>query len=70
MTPNLFKGTLGIPASDDVVVEEQKLAEGLIRVLEDKSIANTLQKNNKELLTKFDINAVAEQYLTPTSLYV
>ena len=30
VTPNLFKGTLGIPASDDVVVEEQKLAEGLI----------------------------------------
>ena len=63
VTPNLFKGSLGIPKDNNFIAEEHKLAEGLSLVLKNNTFEKSLKKSQLDLLSKFDLNNVAKQYL-------
>lgn len=65
ITPNLFKGKLGIPNNNDIISEEVKLSEGLLHVLNSKTIKKTLDEQKNELLLKFDKAKISEDYLSP-----
>ena len=63
ITPNFFKGVLGIPKEDSITEEEKLFAKALKRVLEDNKFKINLEKNRDNLLKKFDLENVANQYL-------
>ncbi|MBU2951159.1 glycosyltransferase [Tamlana agarivorans] len=63
VTPNLFKGVLGLPKDTTLTNEEVLLSKALIQVLENDSFKLNLNEHKIELLTKFDLNFVANQYL-------
>lgn len=64
VTPNLFKGDLTIPDLNNFLLpEELKLAEAIKKILENESYSNSLKKNKKKLLEKFDLISVTKQYL-------
>lgn len=63
VTPNLFKGKLGIPSSDNFLVEEEKLAQALQSVLSSNKYKESLNVKRDELLSKFEIEKVTKQYL-------
>ena len=64
ITPNLFKGKLGIPVgNNDFIDEEIKLSEALLSVHSSKKYKEKLKENRNSLLTKFDIEKVTGKYL-------
>ncbi|WP_040472523.1 glycosyltransferase [Aquimarina agarivorans] len=63
VTPNLFKGELGIPRSSKVFKEEEQLSQALKKMITDDSFKLALQKNRKVLLQKFDLENVCSTYL-------
>lgn len=64
ITPNLFKGVLGIPEDDKFIEEEYKLADALTKVLDHNEVYRAeLKKHQKELMEKFDDALVSEMYL-------
>ena len=64
ITPNLFKGVLGIPKVNNRIIEEEiRLSEALKLVLSSNKYKNILEDNKDSLLTKFDIEKVTRQYL-------
>lgn len=63
VTPNLYKGVLGIPKENNFTVEEKKLSEALALVLSNNDYKNKLQENRNKLLKKFDVNIISDQYL-------
>ncbi|MFD1613942.1 glycosyltransferase [Gelatiniphilus marinus] len=65
ITPNLYKGNLGIPKTNHVLPEEQKFADALKYALQSPELKNNLLKNRNQLLSKFDVKIVSEKYLTP-----
>ncbi|GAA4114405.1 hypothetical protein GCM10022393_13790 [Aquimarina addita] len=65
VTPNLFKGVLEIPKSKKLIKEERDFADALSLVLMDDSYKNNLKTSRSKLLSKFDLNAVANEYLQP-----
>ncbi|MDY8136295.1 glycosyltransferase [Aquimarina sp. 2201CG5-10] len=66
VTPNLFKGILGVPETDQWISEEEKLAEGLSLVLTDDNYKTDLKKFRSDLLSKFDLENVAKTYIEKT----
>jgi glycosyltransferase involved in cell wall biosynthesis len=63
ITPNLFKGKLQIPNNKDFIQEEKLFSEALEKVLSDTKYKEELIKNQKQLLGKFNLKKVADQYL-------
>ena len=63
VTPNLFKGTLGIPEKKELIKEEKDFSNALIQVLENDEFKISIEKTKNELLTKFDLDFVASEYL-------
>lgn len=63
ITPNLFKGTLGIPDTNDFMEEERLFTKGLQEVLGASVHKETLDIHRSELLNKFDLSTVANAYL-------
>ncbi|QLG46699.1 glycosyltransferase [Costertonia aggregata] len=63
ITPNLYKGTLGIPNSSAFIKEEYDLAESMLLILESEDYKDRLLKNKQDLLSKFDLEKVATRYL-------
>ena len=63
VTPNLFKGVLEIPENDTIEQEEKDLADALCQVLSDTSFKKNLENNKSKLLTKFELDKVATNYL-------
>ncbi|ULC58273.1 glycosyltransferase [Flaviramulus sp. BrNp1-15] len=63
VTPNLFDGVLGVPESIEFVDEEKKLANALISVINSEKYKSILEKNKNSLLSKFNIEKVAKNYL-------
>ncbi|MBQ4819570.1 glycosyltransferase [Aquimarina sp. MMG016] len=63
ITPNLFKGKLGIPDNDDFIPEEELLAKALQNILSSDEYKKHLKNNKEALLAKFDLEKVANQYL-------
>lgn len=63
VTPNLYKGDLGIPEYKNIIKEEKKFANALIQVLENDHFKINLKKTKSKLLTKFDLDFVANEYL-------
>lgn len=63
VTPNLFKGALGIPNSNDFIYEEKRLCEALKEVILNNNFKTNLQKNRLTLLNKFDLEYVCNSYL-------
>ncbi len=63
VTPNLFKGALGIPNSNNFISEEKRLCEALKEVISNDDFKNNLQKNRLALLKKFDLEYVCNSYL-------
>jgi len=64
VTPNLFKGSLGIPKSNDFLEEEQQLANGLLKALKSATFQKNLENHKDKLLEKFNLQKVANAYLT------
>jgi len=65
ITPNLYKGSLGIPNTQSKLFmeEELKLAEAIDQVLVDEKITACLSQNSNELTDKFDMSFVCNKYL-------
>ena len=68
VTPNLFKGVLGIPKYKEFIEEEYKFAEALELVLKNDTFKQSLSKVQLDLLSKFDLEIVANKYLTKTAI--
>ncbi|SFW16696.1 glycosyltransferase [Cellulophaga fucicola] len=64
ITPNLYKGILGIPSDDKFISEERLFAKALEAVLQSNTHQEKLIENKKELLNKFNLVRVANQYLS------
>lgn len=64
ITPNLYKGILGIPRNSEFINEEKLFAKALEAVLQSNTHKEKLIKNKKELLNKFNLVRVANQYLS------
>ncbi|MEN9336606.1 MAG: hypothetical protein RLZZ500_1593 [Bacteroidota bacterium] len=64
VTPNFFKGNLAIPSNDHFTSEETAFALALEEVLNTTtSYREQLQIHQKDLLQKFDLMAVAREYI-------
>ncbi|MCM5663417.1 glycosyltransferase [Galbibacter mesophilus] len=63
ITPNLFRGKLGIPTTNDAQYEEKILANALLHALKSDNIKERIRKNKSRLLEKFDIEKVVDSYL-------
>lgn len=63
ITPNLFKGSLGIPSSPTLIKEEKMLYKALEQVINNTSYKDRLKNNKNKLLIKFDLENVTKQYL-------
>ncbi|AIM61441.1 hypothetical protein IX49_13260 [Cellulophaga lytica] len=64
ITPNFFKGKLGIPEDSSITLEETKFSEGLVTILDNNEmITKKLIEVKQTLLSKFDLNYVADTYL-------
>ena len=64
ITPNLFKGTLGIPEENNLIKEEILLFKAIEKVLNSEAYKVQLKSNQEQLLEKFDLYNVTKQYLT------
>ena len=51
------------PKQSDFLIEEEKLADALIKVLTKDSYRVNLDRHRTQLLKKFDLDTVAKQYL-------
>ncbi|WP_299252430.1 glycosyltransferase [uncultured Aquimarina sp.] len=65
ITPNFYKGTLAIPESDEFVKEEHNFADAMYEVLKSDNFEKSLEKSKNDLLNKFDVDLVSNQYLEP-----
>ncbi|MFL1895423.1 glycosyltransferase [Aquimarina sp. 2-A2] len=65
VSPNLFKGDLGIPESEEFLEEEKYLSEALKSVLKTSDFKQNLKKHRFELIQKFDLEVVSNRYLQP-----
>ena len=64
ITPNLYKGKLGLPDNSDYLYEEEQMVIALKNVLNNNAnYKNKIEKNKKELLKKFDLEFVTNEYL-------
>ncbi len=63
ITPNLFKGTLGIPQNNIFLEEEELFAQAMNEILENDNFSTKLSKHKTDLLKKFDLETVANEYL-------
>jgi glycosyltransferase involved in cell wall biosynthesis len=63
ITPNLFKGKLGIPNDDRFLDEEKSFANALHDVLSSDKYSKEIKIQSKNLLNKFDLKTVANKYL-------
>ncbi|MDD7885825.1 glycosyltransferase [Flavivirga sp. 57AJ16] len=63
VTPNLFKGALGIPEEKIIIKEEEKFSNALVQVLENTQFETNLKEAKDKLLSKFDLDFVANKYL-------
>ena len=68
VTPNFFKGSLGIPEEVTFTNEEQIMAEAFEEVLKSDQFYNNLKSGKEKILKKFDLSQVANEYLLPVSL--
>ena len=68
ITPNLYKGTLEFPKSEEIIAEEIKFKEALALVLKSSNLKDSAYKNQTELLEKFKLSISAENYLNPIKL--
>jgi hypothetical protein len=64
ITPTFFKGILSIPVDESITIEEKYYAEALMRVLENKDYKDNIINHNEKLLLKFDLEKVANNYLS------
>ena len=63
ITPNLLKNKLGIPEHNNIIKEIEMFANALNLVLTDTTIKKTLLSNQDELLSKFELKKISEDYL-------
>ncbi len=63
ITPNLYKNRLGIPETNDFIDEEYVLAEAVEKVLKSSVYKENLEEKREELLMKFNLEKVANEYL-------
>ncbi len=63
ITPNLFKGKLGIPNDNAFLDEEKQFAKALENILQSNNYKKNIEKHHQELLVKFDLDKVANTYL-------
>lgn len=64
ITPNLFKGVLGLPKNEEFIKEEYLLAEAILEVLSSSTFEKSLKEHRESLLLKFNLEKVANTYLT------
>ena len=63
ITPNLFKGVLGIPEDEEFIKEETLFADALYEILNSDVYSKNLKQNSNNLLEKFNLEQVAIEYL-------
>ncbi|QBA63890.1 glycosyltransferase [Muriicola soli] len=63
ITPNLYKGELGIPKESGFLDEEVELADALLEVISNIEYHTKLNKNKSALLSKYKLERIAEEYL-------
>lgn len=63
VTPNLFKGVLGIPEKKEIIKEEKDFSNALIHVLEKEEFKVNIEKTKSDLLKKFSLDFIANRYL-------
>jgi len=65
ITPNFYEGTLEVPQSlpDHPSKKEILFSEGLKEILSAQEIENTAVKQQQQLLNKFNLEIIAQQYL-------
>jgi glycosyltransferase involved in cell wall biosynthesis len=63
VTPNFFKGILGIPKDTEFTSEEKDMATALSQVLQGNDVWHSDGPARKEILKKFNLERIAETYL-------
>ncbi len=63
ITPNLYKGILGVPSNNNLIEEEVKFSEALEIALASSKLKDNLIKERENLLEKFDVKVISEEYL-------
>ena len=63
VTPNIFEGNLEIPSNFDITTKDNNIAEAILLILNDIGFNNRLGMHKHELLSKFDLETVANKYL-------
>lgn len=64
ITPNVFEGTVSIPFKNRSIPQEKDMARALLQVLSSNKIKESLKKERKNLLKKFNVEIVANQYVS------
>ncbi|MDO5971128.1 glycosyltransferase [Flavivirga aquimarina] len=64
ITPNVYKGIIGIPENTlNISEEERKVADALFEVINNENHKISVSKNSKKLTKKFDVDYVCDSYL-------
>ncbi|HRE77337.1 MAG TPA: glycosyltransferase [Flavobacterium sp.] len=63
ITPNFFEGSLGLPSTYDITKKEVVFSNSLLEVLTNENYKIILNQNKSDLLSKFDLKKVSENYL-------
>lgn len=70
VTPNLYKGTLGLPENNHFIEEEKKLSDALTSVLSSTKYKESLNEIRGKLLEKFDVTHISEKYLAKNNVII
>jgi len=65
ITANFFKGSLAIPESAAFTPEEKMMASAFEEIFQDNRYSENLVANQKNILRKFNLDQVANDYLSP-----
>ncbi len=63
ITPNFFEGKLGLSDNYEISEKEIIFKNSLLKVLNDENYKMILNENKLDLLNKFDLKKVSEDYL-------
>lgn len=63
ITPNLYKGVLGIPKENNFIEEEEMMAKAINQIFESNNFSEEIKRKNKQLLSKFNLKNIANEYI-------
>jgi len=64
ITPSTYKGVLAMPSENTLIPQEEDIANSLLKICVSNEIEEGLKKEKENLLSKFDMEVVAKQYVS------